>query len=91
MDETAGAPLGCLAGTVVKRDLREYRRATDRRMLLGFFFLVFIVGDGLIYLIYGQAAAFSGLLCLLIALIPAVMVAGALWLLQRIVENKHDW
>ncbi len=46
------------------RDLRKYYRQTTSRLILGGLLIVLVVGDGLIYLIYGQGAAISGLICL---------------------------
>ena len=44
------------------RDLRRYANQTNFRLIVGGLLLLFIVGDGLIYIIYGSAAAISGLL-----------------------------
>ena len=49
----------------MSRDLRQYARQTNFRLIVGFILLLFIVGDGLIYLFYGQGAALMGLICLL--------------------------
>ena len=59
------------------RDLRRYSRQTSIRLLVGFLLLVFLVGDGLIYLFMGRNAAIMGLVCLVLGLAPAVLV----WLL----------
>jgi hypothetical protein len=61
----------------VGRDLREHRRATDRRLIVGFVVLLLVVGDGLVYLAYGPAAALSGMLCM----VGAVAIFGVLWLI----------
>ena len=58
----------------MSRDLRDYARKTNIRLGVGAFFLLFIVGIGLIYLIYGKEAAVLGLTCLLFALLPIVMI-----------------
>ncbi len=39
------------------RDLREYSKQTNIRLALGAFLLLFIVGVGLIWFIYGGNAA----------------------------------
>jgi len=74
----------------VSRNLREHRRITDRRLLIGFFLLVFLVGDGLIYMLYGREAAIFGLLCLSAALVPVVLIVGIMWALQKISEKTRD-
>jgi hypothetical protein len=55
-------------------DLRDYARKTNIRLGVGAFILLFIVGIGLIYLIYGREAAALGFFCLMFALIPVVMI-----------------
>ncbi|MDH3944119.1 MAG: hypothetical protein OEV06_08510 [Anaerolineae bacterium] len=74
----------------MSRNLREHRRITDRRLLIGFFLLVFLVGDGLIYMLYGREAAIFGLLCLSAALVPVVLIVGIMWALQKISEKTRD-
>ena len=64
------------------RDLREYARKTNVRLAVGAFVLLFIVGLGLIWLIYGFGAAVTGLLCLLGALAPI----GLTFLSLQIIE-----
>jgi hypothetical protein len=59
------------------RDLRRYSQQTSFRLLLGFLVLIFLVGDGLIYLFMGCDAAVMGLVCLALGLAPALLV----WLL----------
>ena len=69
------------------RDLRSYARQTSIRLLVGFFLLVFLVGDGLIYLFMGRNAAIMGLVCLVLGLAPAVLVwlllVGIGWLVKK--------
>ena len=64
------------------RDLRKYAHQTNVRLFLGFLLLLFLVGDGLIYGIYGREAAILGLLCILIGLAPLVLIWTALWLMD---------
>lgn len=56
------------------KDLREYAKQTNVRMALGAFILLFVVGVGLIWLIYGEGAAGLGFACLLAALFPVVLI-----------------
>lgn len=71
----------------MKRDLREYARQTWFRLGVGAFVLLFGVGTGLIYIIYGPGAAGLGLLCLLGALVPIGLILFALfgmdWIIKR--------
>jgi hypothetical protein len=69
------------------RDLRKYARQTSVQLFVGFLILLFIVGDGLIYLIYGQSAAIMGLTCVLAGLLPVIVIALIFFLLGWIVER----
>lgn len=70
------------------RDLRKYTRQTNIRLIAGALLLLFIVGDGLIYLIYGPSAALMGLLCIFAGLTPLVLVLFAIlimdWIAKRV-------
>jgi hypothetical protein len=66
------------------RDLRKYAKQTNVRLGAGAFLLLFVVGIGLIYWLYGPAAAIMGATCLLGALIPIAMIFLSLWLLDWI-------
>jgi len=63
-------------------DLRQYARQTGIRLVIGALLLIFIVGDGLIFIIYGPASALMGLLCLAGALIPVLLI----WLILLAIE-----
>jgi hypothetical protein len=71
----------------LSRDLRKYSRDTNVRLALGAFILLFIVGVALIWAIYGQGAAGMGLLCLLAALFPVILILAIFlaieWILKR--------
>jgi len=68
-------------------DMRRYARQTNIRLWIGFFLLLFLVGDGLIYLIYGKGPAIVGLMCLGALLIPILLVwlilLGLEWVAKR--------
>ena len=70
------------------RDLRKYTRQTNIRLIAGALLLLFIVGNGLIYLIYGPSAALMGLLCIFAGLTPLVLVLFAIlimdWIAKRV-------
>jgi len=74
----------------MSRDLRDYARQTNIRLLVGFILLLLLVGDGLIYLIYGQGAAVFGLLCILAGLSPLLLIYLVLVIIDRIanIENQ---
>lgn len=71
----------------MSKDLRKYTRDTNIRMVLGAFVLLFVVGVGLIWLIYGEGAAGMGLLCLTATLFPIILIlvifVGIEWILKR--------
>jgi hypothetical protein len=71
----------------MSRDLRKYASQTNIRLILGGILLIFVVGIGLIYLFYGQGAALTGLLCLLVGLIPIVLIWLMFWLLELITKR----
>jgi hypothetical protein len=71
-------------------DLREYARRTNVRLGVGAFFLLFVIGIGLIYLIYGLGAATLGFFCLLGALIPVVLILLFFIITDWIVKRAGD-
>jgi hypothetical protein len=73
----------------VKRDLRDYAKNTNVRLGVGAFVLLFVVGTGLIYLIYGPGAAVFGLMCFLGGLVPIALIFLALYGIDWIVKNAH--
>jgi hypothetical protein len=62
---------------------------TNARILIGALLLLFIVGIGLIWLIYGFGAAVSGFLCLLGAMVPIALIIFALFGLDWIVKRAN--
>ena len=74
----------------MKRDLRKFAKQTNFRLVFGFLVLLFLIGDGLIYLIYGTEAAVTGLICIAGALTPVLFIAGILALLDLIVKKVND-
>ena len=69
------------------RDLRKYSRQTTARLIAGALLILFIVGDGLIYLIYGPGAAVTGLLCLVGGLLPVGAIVLILWIIDWIAHR----
>jgi hypothetical protein len=67
---------------------RAHRARTDRNLLLGFFALLFIVGGGLIWYLYGAGAAALGVACIALG----ALLVGALSLLMLGLEwLSHRW
>ena len=69
-------------------DLRRYTRQTNIRLAVGFLLLLFVVGDGLIWWIYGRQAAILGLVCMLAGLLPLLVIALFLWIVDLIVKRS---
>jgi len=69
------------------RDLRDYAKTTNVRLVLGAFILLLVVGVGLIWFIYGEGAAGMGLVCLFAALMPVILILSVFlvidWILSR--------
>jgi multisubunit Na+/H+ antiporter MnhB subunit len=69
------------------KDLREYAKQTNVRLVLGAFVLLFVVGVALIWLIYGEGAAGLGFTCLLAALFPVILILfvfiGIEWIVKH--------
>jgi hypothetical protein len=75
----------------MSRDLRKYGQQTNIRLIAGALVLLFVVGDGLIYFIYGGGAALMGILCLLAGMIPVLFTILVLVLLDWIRKRvDHD-
>ncbi len=71
-------------------DLRKYARQTNIRLLAGFIVLLFIIGDSLIYFVYGREAAILGILCLLAGLFPLLLIALVLWIMEKVLERSRS-
>lgn len=63
-------------------ELDRHRRQTYSRLVIGGFLILVVVGGGLVWLIYGRAAALTAIACLLA---PAG-VLGLLWLILTLLE-----
>lgn len=71
----------------MSRDLRAYARKTNLRLAAGAAFLLFVIGLGLIYWIYGREAAGLGFICLLAGLSPIALILAVFYVLDRIVKR----
>ena len=74
----------------MSRDLRKYAQDTNTRLVIGAFLLLFLVGDGLIYLFYGKGAALMGLLCLLAGVSPLLLILLVMLVLDWIVKRANE-
>lgn len=74
----------------MSRDLRRYARQTNLRLILGGLLLLFLVGDGLIYLFFGPNAALMGFLCLVLGLSPLLLIWFALTLVDWIARRANE-
>jgi hypothetical protein len=68
----------------MSRDLRKYASQTTVRLIVGALLVLFIIGIGLIYLIYGSGSALMGILCLLAGMIPVGLIVVVLLILDWI-------
>jgi hypothetical protein len=71
----------------VLRDLRQYAKQTNLRLFAGFVLLFLLIGEGLIWLIYGAGAAVFGLLCFLSAIVPIAFIILILWLAEWVLKR----
>lgn len=74
----------------MKRDLRKYARQTNVRLGIGFVLLLLLVGDGLIYALYGRNAAISGLVCIGAGLAPVGLIGLALYIVDVVVRKANE-
>lgn len=68
-------------------NLKKYDNQTITRLIIGGILIIFIIGDGLIYLFYGIEAAGMGLLCLGVGLLPMGLIILVILLMDWIVKR----
>jgi hypothetical protein len=73
----------------MSRDIRRYARQTNVRLLIGALALLFLVGDGLIYWIYGKGAAIMGVMCLLGGLAPVAVILLVFLAMEWILKHAN--
>lgn len=71
------------------RDLNKYRHDTNIRLIVGALILIFLLGDGLVFVIYGAGPGLIGLTCLLISLVPLLLVALIIFILDWSVKRAN--
>lgn len=66
----------------------RYRRQTQTRLIVGGVLILLVVGGGLVWAIYGRAAALTAVSCL----VAASAIFGLLWLILSLLERwvKED-
>jgi hypothetical protein len=69
------------------RDLRKYASQTTFRLILGALILLFVVGLGLIWWLYGLKGALLGFFCLLAALLPLGLILFFIFGLDAVVKK----
>ena len=74
----------------MSRDLRHYARQTNVRLFIGFFLILFILGDGLIWYFYGRAPALFGMLCLFVGSTPLFLIAIIFWMMEVFVKRANE-
>lgn len=74
----------------MSRDLRKYAEQTNIRLIIGGLALLFIVGLGLIYYFYGPGAAMSGMLCILVGLVPLILIWMLFFVMEKITKRAQD-
>jgi protein-S-isoprenylcysteine O-methyltransferase Ste14 len=69
-------------------DPRRHWQQTQGRLIVAGLVILLIVGGGLVWLLYGNMAAFSAVACLLVA----AGLVGLLWLILALLEKwvKED-
>jgi len=72
------------------RDMRRYANQTNVRLILGGLLLLFLLGDGLIYIFYGKGAAMMGVLCLALGLSPLMIIWGMLWGIEWLARKANQ-
>jgi hypothetical protein len=72
-----------------ERDLRAYAKTTQIHLILGVILLLFIVGDGIVYVIFGAEAGKFAFLCTGLGLLPLILIFGSLWFLGWIARRAR--
>jgi len=67
---------------------QSYTKQTRNRMVIGFLVILFTLGIGLIWIVYGKEAAFLGFICLVGISIPISLIALFLFGLGKISDSN---
>ncbi len=74
----------------VTRDLRRYARNTTIQLFAGGMLLLVVVGNALIWWLYGPNAVITSLLCMLVFAVPILLAFGGLGVIDFIVKRNLD-
>ncbi len=73
----------------MKRDLREYAKQTDRRLVVGAILILFLVGGGLIWWIYGTGAAGLALTCMSGGVAVVLLIVLIFYAIDKILKSAR--
>ena len=68
-------------------NMREIRRRTDRNLAIGGLIILFVIGGGLIWLLYGTEQALSAVVCMGGVL---AVFGGFYWLISKLLKALSD-
>ncbi len=68
-------------------NMRELRRRTDRNLIIGGLVILFVVGGGLIWLLYGVEQALMAEVCMAGLL---GVFGGMFWLIAKVLKATSD-
>ena len=72
------------------RDLRAYARSTTFRLGAGGLLVILIVGNLLVYFVYGAGGLMQSLLCMGAFLLPGLLIVGVLQLMSWIAKRGYE-
>ncbi len=73
----------------MSKDLRKYARDTNVRLAVGAIILLFVVGVGLVWAIYGKGAGGLAFTCLLAAAAPVLMIVFVFFAIDWILRHAR--
>jgi hypothetical protein len=72
------------------KDLRRYAGQTNKGLLIGFVLLLFLVGGGLVYWLYGRGAAVMSIICIFAGLAPLLLIWLALLVVDWVAKKANE-
>lgn len=69
-------------------DPRRHHAQTERRLIIAGILILLVVGGGLIYILYGNSAWLSGMLCMGAGVLLLLSLWGILGLLDRLSRDS---
>lgn len=70
-------------------ELDKYSKQTNIRLIVGFVLILLLIGDGLIYLIYGKGSAIFGLICIGLGFVPIIFIWASLVIVEKIAKKSR--